>query len=382
MASGYLMPPRMPDGDVPGLIAALFAGLSDRPLWGGFLDLLRHETMADYATLSFLTPGRYLEKSIYILSSQQGTSQCEHANPDYFYALDRGDPNSRPTLEEGRPYSFKQQFGSNGDPRAEFYRKMVDRQGIPAILQMRVRERNGVDAWLTIARNGPEFSPDDVGILTAIAPVLRGVLQIHTTTERDLFAASLNADAVRQLHFGWLILDRDGIVLECNEHGQSVLTGSGILSKRPNGRLAAVPPELERQIFDALGHICNNADARPRAIILSRDPWLDMLLVPARGKAISTNEQRAAIAYVHGDSWRSTDRQGHLAELFGLSPREARLALAVSRGMTLAEAAAEFGLTVGTVRSYSKSIYAKTGARGLPDLVRIVMGSVLSITPE
>lgn len=364
------------------LIAALFAGIQEKPLWGSFLDRLRQITGADYATLSFFTPGRDLDKSTYILSSPQGTSQNEQSRPEHFYALDRADTRSRPFIEDGRPYSLRDQFGSGADPRAEFYREMVAQQGLSAILQMRVGNDKGVDAWLTIARNGPEFGPTEAARFSAIAPVLRGVFQIYTASERERFAASLNAEAVRQLHFGWLILDRNGIVLDCNEHGQSVLGASGVLSRRSNGRLTARSAEIERQIFDALNHFNSTPGARPRAIILCRDPWLDMLLVPAQGKPISTNEQRVAIAYVHGDSWRSTDRQGHLAELFGLSPREARLALAVSRGMTLAEAAAEFGLTVGTVRSYSKSIYAKTGARGLSDLVRIVMGSILAITPE
>jgi DNA-binding CsgD family transcriptional regulator len=50
--------------------------------------------------------------------------------------------------------------------------------------------------------------------------------------------------------------------------------------------------------------------------------------------------------------------------------------------MTLAEAASEFKLTIATARTYSKDIYHKTGARGLPDLVRIVMRSVLAIALE
>jgi DNA-binding CsgD family transcriptional regulator len=90
----------------------------------------------------------------------------------------------------------------------------------------------------------------------------------------------------------------------------------------------------------------------------------------------------AAIAYVHGDSWSASDRCEQLAELFSLSPREAQLALALSGGMTISEAAAELGVTVGSARIYSKHIYAKTGARGLPDLVRLVMRSVLAIAPE
>jgi DNA-binding CsgD family transcriptional regulator len=85
------------------------------------------------------------------------------------------------------------------------------------------------------------------------------------------------------------------------------------------------------------------------------------------------------IAYVHGDRSPSTDRCEQLAQLFALTPSEARLALALSRGMTIAEAAVEFGLTLETARNYSKKIYSKTGARGQPDLVRFVMRSVLAI---
>ena len=61
---------------------------------------------------------------------------------------------------------------------------------------------------------------------------------------------------------------------------------------------------------------------------------------------------------------------------------EARLALALSRGMSIPEAASKLDLKVGTVRKYSKTIYAKLGARGLADLVRIVLRSVLSLAPE
>jgi DNA-binding CsgD family transcriptional regulator len=93
----------------------------------------------------------------------------------------------------------------------------------------------------------------------------------------------------------------------------------------------------------------------------------------------SSKAAPAAIAYVHGDSWGSVECRDQLAELFRLSPREAEIALALCRGMSIAEAATAFGVAVGTVRNQTKAVYAKTGARGLPDLVRIVMRSVLAI---
>jgi hypothetical protein len=67
-----------------------------------------------------------------------------------------------------------------------------------------------------------------------------------------------------------------------------------------------------------------------------------MLLVPAWRTTIAARGQATAIVYVHGDSRHSSDRVHLLAELFGLMPREAKLAFALSRGMTLVEAAQHF----------------------------------------
>jgi DNA-binding CsgD family transcriptional regulator len=88
------------------------------------------------------------------------------------------------------------------------------------------------------------------------------------------------------------------------------------------------------------------------------------------------------IAYVHGDSWGSAERQTQLAELFGLTHSEARLTLVLSRGTSPTNAAKELGLSIETIRSYTKVIYSKTGARGIADLVRIVMRSVLAFAPD
>lgn len=64
-----------------------------------------------------------------------------------------------------------------------------------------------------------------------------------------------------------------------------------------------------------------------------------------------------------------------LAQAFGLSSREAALAVRISEGQSLIEAGRALHLTDETTRNYSKRIYAKAGAKGQADLVRIVLGS-------
>lgn len=59
---------------------------------------------------------------------------------------------------------------------------------------------------------------------------------------------------------------------------------------------------------------------------------------------------------------------------------EASLVLALSRGKSIAEAAEAMNLTVGSARTYTKRIYAKTGARGQSDLIRFIHRSVMALT--
>ena len=62
-----------------------------------------------------------------------------------------------------------------------------------------------------------------------------------------------------------------------------------------------------------------------------------------------------------------------IAALHGLSDNEAALAHALSMGETLIEAGRRLSLSEETARNYSKRVYAKTGARGQADLVRLIL---------
>jgi DNA-binding CsgD family transcriptional regulator len=65
-----------------------------------------------------------------------------------------------------------------------------------------------------------------------------------------------------------------------------------------------------------------------------------------------------------------------LREIFGLTPAEARLALALFEGLTPAEAAADFGLSLHTVRAQLARVFEKTGASRQSGLMRLMMSAV------
>jgi len=67
-----------------------------------------------------------------------------------------------------------------------------------------------------------------------------------------------------------------------------------------------------------------------------------------------------------------------VASLFGLTPAEAQLSVALCQGVSLTEYAEFRGISVGTVRIQMKRILEKTDSRRQADLVGKLYGSVIA----
>ncbi len=370
---------RCTDGVEARLIEALLGGVYEDPLWSSFLSLLRGTTVADHALMMFQPPNRPFPDFLVLLDGSNSVSEFTRSYLEHF------SPAETPvgsTIPEGVPVSLQDIFEFEGERNARRPREFARLHGVTAGRQMIVREDSGITAWLSIARKGEDFSSEVDALLKRLVPVLRGVLRLYVSIERARYSAAISQEATRRLSFGWVALDAAGSILEADEQAESVLASSDVLSRSPTGRLMSRSSEVMKEIARALASFASDARSRPRALSLSREPWLDMLLMPASRTSLVTRGPATAIAYIHGDSWDASDRAQLLAELFGLLPREAKLAFALSRGITLTEAADHFGWTIATARTYSKSVYAKTGVRGQPDLVRLIMRSVLAFRLE
>jgi DNA-binding CsgD family transcriptional regulator len=365
--------------DAADLVEPLIAGMVEDPPWSTFMARLRRRMRADYASLTFrpLREGAPQNRVVHLASGRQSPPIVAQLYRDSLY---KSDPLPYHDMVDGRVYGLAELL-REGDPRHDAYReRLLSPSGMNVLRIMRVLEASGVSAWLTLSRRKDEFTPEDDALMAALAPYLRAALASYVALERERMTASVANEAVRRMNFGWLTLDPEGRILDVDAHGAAMLADSQVLMRGPGDRLAAREAAVGRDIAAAVKALIADPHARPRAIVLSREPWLDMLLVKAAKVAAgATRPAPTLVAYVHADPGSSADRCEQLAQLFDLTPRQASLALALSRGMSIAEAAAELGLSVESARTYSKRIYAKTGARGQADLVRFVHRSVLTI---
>jgi DNA-binding CsgD family transcriptional regulator len=61
-----------------------------------------------------------------------------------------------------------------------------------------------------------------------------------------------------------------------------------------------------------------------------------------------------------------------IVDAYGLTPAEARVALAASSGLTIPETAHQLGLSPNTVKTHLRKIFAKTGTSRQAELARLV----------
>jgi len=297
-------------------------------------------TDAEFVTLLFRPSGRPLDETLHMFSGAATDREVlenyyqPHSSMDFLGALE---------MEEGRVYHFDELYPPRNPALTKFYEELVVPSGITACRMLRVMEPSGVSAWLAISRTSGDFGANADEILRVVAPVLRGALRNFVALEHSRFAAKVAGDAMRGLRFGWMALDAEGHLVDHDSEAGSVFVLSKILSKSPGGPLEVHAQSLKTSIFSAIRDLAQGK-GKARAFTLSQEPWLDMLIMPAAATGLSASPRAAVIAYVHGDSWLAADRCDQLTELFGLTRSEAKLALALSRGMNIAASRSSFAL--------------------------------------
>jgi DNA-binding CsgD family transcriptional regulator len=188
------------------------------------------------------------------------------------------------------------------------------------------------------------------------------------------FRCSVAVQALDQLGAGVIISESDRRVVEMNRAAGSIVGLEDGLVIR-NGLLSAgrvfETTKLVRLILAAAASGKIGATAGRMLIGRSEDrPAYVLTVAPLRVDAAVDDRRLAMIVVV--DPERHSPSEKDLAEFFGLSPAEARLAAALLTGKTLSKIAADFGVRLPTLRTQLGSILRKVGAERQSDLVRIL----------
>jgi DNA-binding CsgD family transcriptional regulator len=203
--------------------------------------------------------------------------------------------------------------------------------------------------------------------------------------EADLEAASAAA-ALDALSFGVVQLDGVGRIVQCNREAARILESGEGLGARHSFLHAAesAAHELLRQALDATAATIGDGAAQLAQVAhfseVVRIPKsasgeayvLQMSRLPAASSFGPLNIASRMVVFITDERRPATADLDVLRRIYGLSPAEARCALALGEGK-LSQAADRLQVSVDTVKTQLKQIYAKTGCHSRADLTRLLL---------
>ena len=185
------------------------------------------------------------------------------------------------------------------------------------------------------------------------------------------------AQALNHVALGVLLLDGEGEVSFANRTANDILAERDGLSLS-NRRLRGATAEQSK----ALREMIEAVRARPH----SPESAALSLPRPSGGRPLAIlacalgESPEAGVALFVSDAEKRPRLPAEVAQrLYGLTPAEVRLALALAEGQRLDEIAAESGLSRNTLASTLRSIFRKTETDRQADLVSLFLANPVSL---
>jgi DNA-binding CsgD family transcriptional regulator/PAS domain-containing protein len=217
----------------------------------------------------------------------------------------------------------------------------------------------------------------DLDLLRRLLPHMQRAVQLHLRLAALGARGDAAEEALGHAPFGVILVDAGGRVLFLNPPAEAVVAAADGLTVS-NGTLSAATASetraLARLVADAAATGGGAGMSAGGAMALSRPSSsspLAVLVAPLRGQQPLLAERRPAAAVFLAAPERCAPVAGRrLVELFGLTPAEAQLAVALLAGKRLRQIAAERSVQLPTVRNQLRAVLAKTGTARQADLVR------------
>jgi DNA-binding CsgD family transcriptional regulator/PAS domain-containing protein len=373
------------DRPLDQLIGAIYEGATESPPWQSAMQQLRDALRASHVTLILRPPTA--DSAGIMINTGKTTTEAVQSYSSHFFSLD---PFVR--LKEGEVVTAEELIGRKWleSPIYLQYMRSID---VRHLLGADIYTKEGVECRLRVTRphGAPAFSENDKALCRMLLPHLKRSIQLHTKLdflecERQLFAGAVN-----KMLLGLVTFDQNGVVIETNQEAKRILgekDGIWLCGNSLCVDSSQESRELQAMIRHALagpGTLTGLGPGIVEAMSVSRPTGRAKLGVLVRTIPLgpfSESKQRPAVAVFLRDPESNAAQPSNelLRKLFGLTRMEAALAMLLTEGNTLDEAAEKMDVRRNTARTHLRSIFCKTGVTRQTMLVRLLLNSVISVS--
>jgi DNA-binding CsgD family transcriptional regulator/PAS domain-containing protein len=267
--------------------------------------------------------------------------------------------------------------------RTEYYNDFLAPQDVHSTLMIRLAAVGYDVSALNVNRPKAtgQFDGRDLETAQRLHPHL---IRAYSLTRKISALRRLNEDLIATLDsspHGVILLDGSGRIRHINRAAERlVAAGDGLCTA--GGRLGALTSDASKRLGALIASAtpAGRTSARGGSMALpspTRRLPLSVTVAPAGSRRFEIFDHGPSVVVCVTDLEAGVSLpEQKLRELFGLTPAETRVMLALFEGYTPQEAAEALGSSFHTVRVHLSRIFEKTGVHRQADLVRLMMRTV------
>jgi DNA-binding CsgD family transcriptional regulator len=258
----------------------------------------------------------------------------------------------------------------------EWYNDCLLKGGVCDILGTKLHESSAHMVVVGLYRAVGDANPDpwDLSAVQALMPSLRNAASLHLGLIDVGYRSAILRGRIDHVAAGVMFTDTDARIIETNQAAERILhLGDGLTIR--SGRIYARRNFETAKLTELIARATAAPGGHPSAgcLLVGRDgghPAYIVRVAPVTAGLVGYNVPMAMVLVSAPDENRISESE--LAELYGLSPAESRLAVAVAFGKRLSELASEYGVQITTLRTQLSSVLKKCGVERQSDLVRLI----------
>jgi DNA-binding CsgD family transcriptional regulator/PAS domain-containing protein len=277
---------------------------------------------------------------------------------------------------------------SEGFARTRLYRNVLGKEGFapgPGFCVVLERDARQLVGGLMVLSRDSAWRPTerDRELLALLAPYLIRSVTVGLRLNERRSSIDALLGIFDSLVLGVVLLDAQGNVTFANQSAAELLgVGAGLApadrehSAERRKRTEAMRALLRRETTSPCGALSfpHPEDGRPLYITTTPLAW--------KGSSARPDARFATALFIGDPGGEGTGVASALRQLYGLTPAEERVALALAAGLTVAECAKRLGIRVSTARSVLRTVFEKTETNRQPSLVRVVLTAVGQVRSE
>lgn len=366
--------------DYDQVVAGLYAAATGEQPWEAALAPVQDAFDARAAVLQSvdLSSGRILQLSI-------GGPAMHQATLDYLRQWHVQDPRRQHLLGHlpevlDRWWHCHQHFDQRFAERDPFYRHFLpahDTRYLSVTMLPVLPGQVSAFAVELPQHRGP-LSAEEQHWLARLGGHVKEALRQHDRVRRLSAQALAGHQLLAVFTYPMWLLDADRYVLHANAASQAAAVAvGGERVRAAHGRLQLAAARADRQLGERLKALAALPHGSRALVDARRSPgdavaWLLLQKIDPGPVLGVFGEQPLVMATLF-----AADQMGQLdafalADVFGLTPAQARVAVLLADGRSAPDIAAQLGTSESTVRSHLRQVMLKLGARRLADAVRVL----------